>query len=269
MTSSSALLSDCVSSLPHDRLLYWLLQYCSFDGLSACRSELRALLADASERQVDASVALHLAQKGGERSALYAQYAAARDAVLASVDTEVALRVQLRQLYHCIVSCSYEHAMGLAVWLAELRAVWERAGLPLTQHCALFRVQLAAIGNIAVRAADRPRTSKSDFDQLMQRCLTYAAVTQSRRSAHTTDTARAQPRSALCLATRRASTIALLTRLLSSCCVRCCQLAMAAPCPSAMLQASAQRSSACSRQADSDTRTPLCSASVCVRLAAV
>ena len=191
---SSQLLLDSVVSPPPDRLLYWLLQYCTFEGLSLCRSELRSLLSEASERQLQSDVERIVEQrsrtatgrargKGGasnssERQALYSQLSAARDSALATVDSEVAVRVKLRHLYRAIVECSYEHAMGLSTWLAELREVCESAGLPLTSDSSLFRLQLAAIGNMAVRAADRPRTSKADFDQLMKHLMTYAAVTE-------------------------------------------------------------------------------------------
>ena len=187
--SSSVLLSDSVTSPPPDRLLYWLLQYCSFDGMSACRSELRSLLLEASERQLQSDVDRAIAQRASHssaatapapadaRHALYKQLSAARDTAMAAVDFEVSLRVRLRQLHRSIVSCSYEHAMGLSTWLSELREECEGAGLPLTSASPLFQLQLAAIGNIAVRAADRPRTTKPDFDQLMKHLMTYANIT--------------------------------------------------------------------------------------------
>lgn len=203
MSSPSDLLSDIVRSPPPARLLYWLLQYCSFDGLLASRSELRSLLEDASERDlqadVDRAMAARLSSGGGsggggrggrgrgsrkgrssdaERSAIYNQLSAERDAAMAAADAEVRLRVRLRQLYASIVECSYERAMGLSVWLTELRDEWDEAGLPFSSHSSLFRLQLVAIGNTAIRAADRPRTSKADFDMLMRHLMQHAAVTE-------------------------------------------------------------------------------------------
>ena len=201
-TSSSpaiVVLSDCVLSPPPDRLLYWLLQYCSFEGLSACRSELRARLLEASERQLQSDVDRLLTERGSssasgssvDHHSLYKQLSTRRDAAMAAADAEAALRVKVRQLYSSIVGCSYEHAMGLSTWLAELRDECEAGGIVLSSSSALFRLQLAAIGNMAVRAADRPRTSKVDFDSLMKHLMTYAAVTdgQQQTSPHATQTA--------------------------------------------------------------------------------
>ena len=196
--SSELMLADVALSPPPDRLLYWLLQFCSFDGLSACRSELRALLFDASERQLQSDVDRVLSRRGGSgdssgngsassaRAELYEQLSASRDTAMAAVDVEVTLRVKLRALYRSVVECSYSHAMGLSTWLAELRHECDSAGLALTASSAFFRLQLAAIGNMAVRAADRPRTTKAEFDRVMKHLLTYAAVTDGSDTAHTT-----------------------------------------------------------------------------------
>ena len=228
----SSVLSDSVTDSPPDRLLYWLLQYCTFDGLTACRSELRCLLFDASERQLQSEVDRLLSQRAtvatgseSDRQSLYAALSAPRDTAMAAVDFEVALRVKLRHLYRSIVDCSYEHAMGLSSWLTQLRDECDSAGLPLTSASPLFHLQLLAIGNIAVRAADRPRTSKADFDTLMQHLMTYAAITHRQYTIRRRERQRtASPRSAAVWRERCSAHIA--------CCVvrRLCCICSRRPC---------------------------------------